>query len=116
MFETRSLASRIVLQVVLTIAVLPFLIPIVTMLAKSFEGGGWANYAAVIGVPGFFRFFLNSAIVANGRLRTSLIVTHFTNRAFVVLSSLIVCGSSAFDSRPPATFVHVSPVSLTRTS
>jgi len=68
MFETRSLASRIVLQVVLTIAVLPFLIPIVTMLAKSFEGGGWANYAAVIGVPGFFRFFLNSAIVAGGSI------------------------------------------------
>lgn len=65
-FETRSRVSRIVLQVVLTVAVIPFLIPIITMVAKSLEGGGWGNYAAVVGVPGFFRFFVNSAIVAAG--------------------------------------------------
>lgn len=68
MFETRSLLSRIVLQVVLTIAVIPFLIPIVTMVARSFTGAGWGNYLAVIGVPGFPRFFLNSAIVAGGSI------------------------------------------------
>lgn len=66
MFETRSILSRITLQVVLTIATIPFLIPILAMVAKSFEGAGWGNYEAVIGVPGFFRFFLNTAIVAAG--------------------------------------------------
>lgn len=64
MFETRSLTARITLQAVLTIAVIPFLIPIAAMLAKSFEGPGWGNYLAVVSVPGFFRFFLNSAFIA----------------------------------------------------
>lgn len=68
MFETRSIFSRVTLQVVLTIAVIPFLIPIVAMVAKSFEGAGWGNYAAVVGVPGFFRFFLNTAIIAAGSI------------------------------------------------
>ncbi len=66
MFETRSRGARVLLQVVLTIAIVPFLIPIVSMFAKSLEGAGWGNYAAVFAVPGFFRFFLNSAIVAAG--------------------------------------------------
>ena len=64
MFETRSLGARITLQAILTIAVIPFLIPIGAMLAKSFEGPGWGNYVAVVSVPGFFRFFLNSAFIA----------------------------------------------------
>lgn len=75
MFETRSLTSRIILQIILTIAVIPFLIPIITMITKSFEGGGWANYAAVISVPGFFRFFLNSAIVAGGSIAIIYVTT-----------------------------------------
>lgn len=68
MFETRSRGARVLLQVVLTIAIVPFLIPIVSMFAKSLEGAGWGNYAAVFAVPGFFRFFLNSAIVAAGSI------------------------------------------------
>lgn len=75
MFETRSILSRITLQVVLTIAIIPFLIPILAMVAKSFEGAGWANYAAVVGVPGFFRFFLNTAIVAVGSVVIIYIAT-----------------------------------------
>lgn len=64
MFETRSVAARVALQVLLTIAVIPFVIPIWTMVAKSFEGAGWGNYTAVLSVPGFFRFFVNSAFIA----------------------------------------------------
>jgi ABC-type glycerol-3-phosphate transport system permease component len=64
MFETRSVTARVVLQVLLTIAVIPFVIPIWTMVAKSFEGSGWGNYAAVLAVPDFFRFFANSAFIA----------------------------------------------------
>lgn len=75
MFETRSRTSRAVLQIVLTIAVIPFLIPIYSMVAKSFEGAGWGNYAAVVAVPGFFRFFLNSAIVAAGSIVIIYIAT-----------------------------------------
>src|SRR6218665_1045793 len=68
MFETRSLRARLFLQFGVTIAAVPFLIPIYTMVSRSFAGGGWGNYAAVIGVPGFLQFFLNSAIVAGGSI------------------------------------------------
>jgi raffinose/stachyose/melibiose transport system permease protein len=68
MFETRSVAARITLQTVVTIAIIPFLIPIWTMVARSLTGAGWGNYAAVLAVPGFARFFLNSAIVAGGSI------------------------------------------------
>ncbi|BDI23701.1 carbohydrate ABC transporter permease [Herbiconiux sp. L3-i23] len=68
MFETRSIRSRVLLQIIVTVAVLPFLIPIYAMLSRSFSGAGWGNYLAVIQVPGFARFFLNTAIVAGGSI------------------------------------------------
>lgn len=60
--------SRLLLQLLVTIAVIPFLIPLYAMLTRSFSGAGWGNYRAVISVPGFARFFLNSAIVAGGSM------------------------------------------------
>lgn len=68
MFDIRSRGARIALQIAVTIAVIPFLIPLVTMVFKSIEGAGWSNYAAVLAVPGFANFFLNSAIVAGGSI------------------------------------------------
>jgi raffinose/stachyose/melibiose transport system permease protein len=64
MFETRSRRSEIVLQVVLTLMVLPYLFPLVAMVQGSLSGEGWGNYAAVLAVPGFGLFFRNSAIIA----------------------------------------------------
>ncbi|WP_298460746.1 carbohydrate ABC transporter permease [uncultured Cellulomonas sp.] len=64
MFETRTLRSRLLLQLVVTLAVVPFVIPLYAMVSRSFTGAGWGNYTAVLAVPGFARFFLNSAIVA----------------------------------------------------
>lgn len=64
MFETRSTRARLLLQLAVTVAIIPFLIPIYAMVARSFEGAGWGNYLAVLAVPNFGRFFLNSAIVA----------------------------------------------------
>ena len=68
MFETRSLRSRVLLQLVVTIAVIPFVIPLYAMFSRSLSGAGWGNYAAVLQVPGFYRFFLNSIIVAAGSM------------------------------------------------
>lgn len=68
MFEIRSRRARIILQLLVTIAVVPFVIPIATMVSESLQGAGWSNYAAVLAVPGFPRFFLNSAIVAGGAI------------------------------------------------
>jgi raffinose/stachyose/melibiose transport system permease protein len=66
MFETRRLSSKIILQVVLTIMVIPFLLPLIAMVQESLSGQGWGNYRAVWDtgvVPDFFR---NSAIIAIG--------------------------------------------------
>lgn len=75
MFETRSVRARVVLQILLSVAVVPFLIPIYSMVAKSFEGAGWGNYAAVVAVPDFFRYFLNSAIIAGASILIIYVTT-----------------------------------------
>lgn len=82
MFETRTFASRLTLQVLVTVAVIPFLIPIYAMVSRSFTGAGWGNYQAVIGVPGFFRFFLNSAIVAGGSILIIYVATMMASFGF----------------------------------
>jgi raffinose/stachyose/melibiose transport system permease protein len=66
MFETRRLSSKIILQVILTIMVVPFLLPLIAMVQESLSGQGWDNYRVVWDtgvVPDFFR---NSAIIAVG--------------------------------------------------
>lgn len=73
MFETRSKRARLLLQLAVTVGVIPFVIPIYAMVARSFEGAGWGNYAAVLAVPDFARFFLNSAIIAGA----SIVIIYF---------------------------------------
>lgn len=85
MFEIRSKRARILLQLLITIAVVPFVIPIVTMVSKSLEGQGWRNYTAVIGVPGFARFFLNSAIVSGGAILIIYVMTMMAAFGFAKL-------------------------------
>lgn len=82
MFETRSRKSQIILQIVVTIAVIPFLIPIYTMVVRSLQGRGWGNYVAVLQVPGFARFFLNSAIVAGGSILIIYLATMMASFGF----------------------------------
>ena len=58
MFETRRLSSKIILQVILTLMVIPYLFPLIAMVQESLSGQGWGNYRAVwaLGVvPEFFR-------------------------------------------------------------
>ncbi len=66
MFETRNIRQRIVLQIVLTILVLPFLFPLIVMVQGSLQGEGWGNYRAVLEVPGLWRFFVNTVIITAG--------------------------------------------------
>lgn len=66
MFEARRLSSKIVLQVVLTIMVLPYLFPLIAMISESLSGQGWGNYTAVWDVGVVPQFFRNSAIIAVG--------------------------------------------------
>lgn len=62
-FELRSRWSRVLMQVILTLVVIPFLLPLVAMVQGSLSGQGWTNYAKVLAVPGFILFFRNSLII-----------------------------------------------------
>src|SRR5512133_2541413 len=75
MFEIRTRWGRILLQVVVTLLVLPFLFPLVAMVQGSLAGDGWANYEAVLAVPGLWRFFLNTVVIAAGVIVLVYIVT-----------------------------------------
>jgi raffinose/stachyose/melibiose transport system permease protein len=66
MFETRRLSSKIILQVIVTIMVLPFLFPLIAMVQESLAGQGWGNYKAVWATGVVPQFFRNSAIIALG--------------------------------------------------
>lgn len=64
MFEVGKRWKRVLLQIVVTVMVLPYLFPVIVMLQGSLAGQGFGNYKAVAEVPGFARFFLNSAIIS----------------------------------------------------
>jgi raffinose/stachyose/melibiose transport system permease protein len=63
-FEVRRWWSRALLQVAVTLLMVPFLFPLVAMVQGSLAGQGWANYRAVFAVGAVPTFFRNSAIVA----------------------------------------------------
>jgi raffinose/stachyose/melibiose transport system permease protein len=75
MFETRRRWQRVALQVAITLLVLPYLFPLIVMVQGSLAGEGWRNFKAVLAVPGFARFFLNSAIIAAGVIVLVYVVT-----------------------------------------
>ena len=64
--EARRLSSKVILQVILTIMVMPYLFPLVAMVQESLSGQGWGNYRAVWAVGVVPEFFRNSAIIAAG--------------------------------------------------
>jgi ABC-type Fe3+ transport system permease subunit len=82
MFEVRSLAGRIGLQLLITLLVIPFLLPLIAMVQGSLGGAGWANYAAVLNVGGIWNFFLSSAIIAGGVIVIVYAVTMLTAYGF----------------------------------
>lgn len=66
MFEARRLSSRVILQAVLTVMVLPYVFPLFAMVQESLSGQGWGNYRAVWATGVVPEFFRNSAIIAAG--------------------------------------------------
>ncbi|MDR2374282.1 MAG: carbohydrate ABC transporter permease [Bifidobacteriaceae bacterium] len=64
MFETRGRLARVALHVILIILVIPFVVPLYTMISGSFQGEGLGNYLAVLNVPKLAYFFRNSALIA----------------------------------------------------
>jgi len=85
MFEVRRWWSKGLLQLLATVLVLPYLFPLIAMVQGSFAGAGWANYRDVLAVPGFFRFFLNSAIISAGVIVLVYVVTMLAAYGFAKL-------------------------------
>lgn len=75
MFEIRSARTRILLQILLTVLVIPFVFPLVAMVQGSLAGQGWGNYATVLSLPLLPGFFINSAIIAASVIVLVLICT-----------------------------------------
>ncbi|MEA2484336.1 MAG: raffinose/stachyose/melibiose transport system permease protein [Thermoleophilaceae bacterium] len=75
MFETRRLRTRVWLQILLTLLVIPFTIPLIAMVQGSLAGSGWANYATVLSLPLLPGFFLNSALIAVSVIAITLVLT-----------------------------------------
>lgn len=75
MFAIRSTRSRVILQIVLTIIVVPFLLPLIAMVSGSLAGEGWRNYTTVLSVPELPLFFRNSAIIAAATIAIVYAVT-----------------------------------------
>lgn len=85
MFEVRGWWRKGLLQLLATLLVLPYLFPLVAMVQGSFAGDGWGNYRDVLAVPGFFRFFLNSAIISAGVIVLVYAVTMLAAYGFAKL-------------------------------
>ncbi|MFE4468649.1 carbohydrate ABC transporter permease [Leifsonia sp. NPDC056824] len=85
MFEVRRWWSKGLLQLLATLLVLPYLFPLIAMVQGSFAGQGWGNYRDVLAVPGFFRFFLNSAIISAGVIVLVYAVTMLAAYGFAKL-------------------------------
>src|SRR5947209_3488641 len=64
MLEARRWPAKVVLQIIATLLVLPFLFPLVAMVQESLSGAGWSNYATVLSIPELPVFFRNSLIIA----------------------------------------------------
>ncbi len=82
MLETRSRLSRVALQIILTIMVLPFLFPLVVMIQGSFAGLGWGNYLAVLSIPSIPRYFVNSTVIAAAVIAIVFVCTVLAAFAF----------------------------------
>jgi ABC-type glycerol-3-phosphate transport system permease component len=64
MLEARSRKAQVVLQVLATLIIIPFVLPLVAMVQGSLAGSGWGNYKTVLTVPNLATFFKNSALLA----------------------------------------------------
>ncbi len=64
MFEVKNTTQRVLIQVLITVFVLPYLFPLVVMVQGSFAGQGIENYKAVLNIELLPYFFRNSLIIA----------------------------------------------------
>ena len=58
------LSTKVLLQVLATLLVIPYLFPLIVMVQGSLSGQGWGNYRAVFAIGAIGTFFMNSIIIA----------------------------------------------------
>jgi ABC-type glycerol-3-phosphate transport system permease component len=92
-FEARGWRRKALLQVILTVIVVPFILPLVAMVQGSLAGEGWGNYHAVLSLPNLGAFFQNSAIIA---VATIMIVYACTMTAAFGFSKLYIRGKEFY--------------------
>lgn len=83
MFGRPTTLSRIVCQLAATLIAIPFLLPLVAIVAKSFEGeGAAANYLAVLTKTPFLQSMGNSLIISAGVIVLVYVFTMLAAYAF----------------------------------
>lgn len=83
MFGRATTGSRVLHQVLATLLVLPFALPLVWIVMISFGGqGALANYAAVFTRTPFLQFLRNSVVISVGTIGIVFVATIFASYAF----------------------------------
>ena len=93
MFEARRLSTRMLLQILVTLMIIPYLFPLVVMVQGSLAGEGFGNYEAVFTVGAVGTFFRNSVIIS---VSTILIVYVLTMFAAFGFSKLHIRGKEIY--------------------
>lgn len=84
LIQTRTVAGKVVLQLLTTVLVLPFIFVLYASLSQSSQGVGFiANIRAVFNFGGIYRFFLNSIGITLGTLTLTYIAAMTAAYAFV---------------------------------
>lgn len=83
MLIRRSPVTRTVCQIVVTLVAVPFALPLVVIIAASFEGAGaWANYSAVLTKTPFIRSLFNSVVISLCVIALVFVCTMLAGYAF----------------------------------
>lgn len=85
MFDTRRRSTRIVLQLIATVLVLPFLAPLVAMVAGSLAGRGIGNYQKVFATGVVGTYFRNSILIAAATIAIVYVCTMLAAFGFAKL-------------------------------
>ena len=93
MFEARRPSRKLLVQLIATLMIIPYLFPLVAMIQGSLSGEGWGNFQAVFAVGAVPTFFRNSAIIAGS---TILIVYVLTMLAAFGFSKLHIRGKEIY--------------------
>lgn len=75
MFEIRTVRARVLATAILAVLVVPFVVPLYTMVQGSLQGLGFGNYRAVMALPSFWSYFVNSAIIAGFTIAIVYVLT-----------------------------------------